>query len=98
LRGEFDRAEACYRGASAAGRDPQPGLALLRLRQGRTDGAAQAIDRALAEAGAPGSRFTLLAAYVEIMLASERVAEAKAAASELADIAAFLESPMLPPA
>ena len=53
LLGEFDKAEACYREASAAGRDPQPGLALLRLRQGRADDAAQAIDRAMSEAGDP---------------------------------------------
>ncbi len=72
LLGEFDKAEACYREASAAGRDPQPGLALLRLRQGRAGDAAQAIDRAMAEAGDPVSRSPLLAAYVEIMLASDR--------------------------
>lgn len=95
LLGEFDKAEACYRGASAAGRDPQPGLALLRLRQGRTGDAAQAIDRALSEAGGPGDRSPLLAAHVEIMIASDRLAEAKAAASELADVATSLESPML---
>ena len=95
LLGELDMAEACYRGASAAGRDPQPGLALLRLRQGRTSDAAQAIDRALSEAGGPVSRSPLLAAYVEIMIASDRVAEARTAASELADAATSLESPML---
>ena len=95
LLGELDKAEACYRGASAAGRDPQPGLALLRLRQGRAGDAAQAIDRALSEAGGPVSRSPLLAAYVEIMIASDRVAEARTAASELADAATSLESPML---
>ena len=95
LRGEFDKAEACYRGASAAGRDPQPGLALLRLRQGRTGDAAHAIDRALSETDVPLSRSPLLAAYVEIMLASDRLGEARTAASELADVATSLESPML---
>ena len=95
LRGEFDKAEACYRDASAAGRDPQPGLSLLRLRQGRTDVAAQAIDRAMSEAVDPVTRSALLAANVEIMLASDRVAEAKAAAAELAMVAATLGSPLL---
>lgn len=95
LLGEFDKAEACYRGASAAGRDPQPGLALLRLRQGRTGDAALAIDRALSEADVPHSRSALLAPYVEIMLASDRLAEARTAASELADVATSLASPML---
>src|SRR4029079_13962623 len=36
-----------------------------------------------------------LEAYVEIMLASDRLAEARTAASELADAATSLESPML---
>jgi DNA-binding CsgD family transcriptional regulator len=95
LLGESDKAETCYRAASAAGRDPQPGLALLRLRQGRTGDAAQAIDRALSETDVPFSRSPLLEAYVEIMLASDRLAEARSAASELADVATSLESPML---
>jgi DNA-binding CsgD family transcriptional regulator len=95
LLGEFDQAEACYRIASAAGRDPQPGLALIRLRQGRTDDAAHAIDRALAEATLPRARSELLVAYVEIMLGSDRLAEARTAASELVDVATSLESPLL---
>ena len=37
LRGEYDAAEAAYRGASTFGREPQPGLALLRLAQGDRD-------------------------------------------------------------
>jgi DNA-binding CsgD family transcriptional regulator len=95
LRGQFDKAETCYRVASAAGRDPQPGLALLRLRQGRTADAAQAIDRALAESDVRGSRCALLAAYVEIMLTADRLADARIAAAELADAATSLQSPML---
>ena len=35
LRGEFAAAEEAYRAASRWGREPQPGLALLRLAQGR---------------------------------------------------------------
>jgi DNA-binding CsgD family transcriptional regulator len=95
LLGEFDKAEACYREASAAGRDPHPGLALLRLRQGQSDGAAQAIDRAMAEAVSAVDRFALLAAHVEIMLAVDRLAEAKSAASELLAVATRLGSPLL---
>src|SRR5262249_22587642 len=37
LLGEFEAAETSYRNASAAGRLPQPGLALLRLAQGQTE-------------------------------------------------------------
>jgi DNA-binding CsgD family transcriptional regulator len=95
LLGAFDKAEACYRAASTAGRDPQPGLALLRLRQGRTTDAAQAIDRALSEAVASVDRSGLLAASVEIMIAADRLADAQSAAAELAEIASSLESTLL---
>lgn len=95
LRGEFDRAETCYRDASAAGRDPQPGMALLRLRQGRTEDAAQAIGRAVSEAGGPLQRAPLLAAQVEILLAADRVVDAEVPAAELAEVAALLTSPLL---
>jgi len=95
LLGEFGEAEACYREASSAGRDPQPGLALLRLRQHRREAAAQAIDRALAEAEDPIARSWLLDAYVEIMLANDRVVDAKSGAAELAAVASGLTSPML---
>ena len=40
LKGEFTAAEEAYRGASRLGLEPQPGLALLRLVQGRSDAAA----------------------------------------------------------
>jgi tetratricopeptide (TPR) repeat protein len=95
LLGEFDHAEACYREASSAGRDPQPGLALLRLHQRRREEAAQAIDRALAEAEDPIGRSWLLDAYVEIMLANDRVVDAKSGAAQLAAVASGLSSPML---
>ena len=47
LRGEFASAEEAYRHASELGREPQPGLALLRLSEGRPDVAASAIRRVL---------------------------------------------------
>ncbi|MDQ4019556.1 MAG: tetratricopeptide repeat protein, partial [Actinomycetota bacterium] len=47
-RGDFAAAEEAYRKAKAWGRDPQPGLALLRLAQGKVDAAASAIKRSLA--------------------------------------------------
>lgn len=95
LRGDLALAEACYRDASAAGRDPQPGLALLRLGQDRVDDAARAIDRALSESPEMISRAHLLEAFVEIMLAADRLPEARDAAAELAGIATTLGSPML---
>ena len=45
LRGQLAEAERCYRQASKHGRDPQPGLALLRLARGQGDAAAHGIGR-----------------------------------------------------
>ena len=46
LQGEFDAAEEAYRAASRHGWEPQPGLAQLRLAQGRREAAAASIRRA----------------------------------------------------
>jgi len=95
LRGQFDQAERCYRQASDHGRDPQPGLALLRLAQGQGDAAAHGIGRALAEADDLVSRHQLLAAYVEVMLVVGDVPAARTGCSELAQVARSLGSAML---
>ncbi len=95
LRGQFAEAERCYREASARGRDPQPGFALLRLAQGQREAAARGIGRALAEADDRTSRPPLLAACVEIMLAVGDVPAARDCCNELADLARSLRSPML---
>jgi DNA-binding NarL/FixJ family response regulator len=87
LRGEEKAAEAAYREASRCGVDPQPGLALLRLAQGKNDAAAAAIRRAMTEQTKPLARVPLLAAYVEIMLAVGEHDRAGAAVKELAEIA-----------
>ncbi|WP_166980894.1 LuxR C-terminal-related transcriptional regulator [Paramicrobacterium fandaimingii] len=88
LRGEFAAAENSYRRASQSGHETQPGLALLRLAQGRVETAMSGIRRALDERGKPGDRPRHLAACVEIALAHADVVLARTAASELADIAA----------
>ncbi|MGH8826995.1 MAG: tetratricopeptide repeat protein, partial [Jiangellaceae bacterium] len=49
LRGDFARAEECYRQANQFGHDPQPGLALLRLAQGQVAAATATIRRVLDE-------------------------------------------------
>lgn len=95
LRGELPEAEHAYRQAHAAGRDPQPGMALLRLAEGRTDAAATAIDAALDAAEDPMHRAVLLPSYVEIMLAAGRRADAKAAADELDGLAEGAGATML---
>ena len=95
LLGEFDAAEQSYREASRHGWDPQPGLAQLRLAQGRAGAATAAIERALEEATDPLRRAVLLPAHVEIALARDEVEAARHACLELATLAARYESAML---
>jgi DNA-binding CsgD family transcriptional regulator len=95
LHGDFAAAEAAYRDANGYGREPQPGLALLRLRQGDVGAAAAAISRALGETTQPMQRGALLPAQAEIMLAAGDAEEARNASRELAEIAARSESAML---
>jgi DNA-binding NarL/FixJ family response regulator len=95
LQGDLDKAEEAYREASRCGHEPQPGLALLRLGQGREDAAAAAIRRAVGEHTEPLRRARLLPAYVEIALATGAVEEARQACTELEEIAARFETKML---
>jgi DNA-binding CsgD family transcriptional regulator/ribonuclease I len=95
LRGEFAHAEEAYRHASQSGRKPQPGFSLLRLAQQQIDAAAAAIRNAIDEAHDQRLRSRMLGAYVEIMLAADAVAHARAAANELSEIAAALNAPFL---
>ena len=87
LRGDFEAAESAYRAASQFGREPQPGLALLRLAQGNRDAAAGAIRRALSETAQPLKRAALLPAQVEIMLAAGDLDTARSACGELEEVA-----------
>jgi ATP/maltotriose-dependent transcriptional regulator MalT len=95
LRGDVDDAEAAYRSASQWGWEPQPGLALLRLAQGRADTAAAAIRRVANATTEPLERARLLPAVVEILLAVGDVADARAAAVELHEIAARFDTRVL---
>jgi DNA-binding CsgD family transcriptional regulator len=87
LRGEFAAAEDAYRESGRAGRQPQPGLALLRLAQGDRDAAAAAIRRALVETNERAQRARLLPAHIDIMLDCGDIDEASRACDELASIA-----------
>jgi DNA-binding NarL/FixJ family response regulator len=95
LRGEFSEAERAYQQAGEFGREPPPGLALLRLAEGRVKIAGAAIGRMLAEAPDRLSRCKMLLAYVEIMLAANEVQAARGAADELSEVAETLEAPFL---
>jgi DNA-binding NarL/FixJ family response regulator len=96
LRGDLAAAEEAFRVANRLGRDPQPGLALLRLAQGRLDDAGATIRRVLDEADDPITRARVLGPYVEIVLAcGDDVAAARGASDELAGIASELDKPFL---
>jgi DNA-binding CsgD family transcriptional regulator len=95
LRGELSAANDAYRMANELGREPQPGLALLRLAQGRIGAAEAAIRRVLHEEQDPVTRAKMLGPYVEILLAAGDVDAAQAAADELATVSARLSQPYL---
>ena len=95
LRGEHTAAETAYRNASERGRDAQPGLALLRLSQGRIADAVSSIRTALAAVPEPLRRVRYLPASVEIMLAAGEIDEARTAAQELAATAAAVKTDLL---
>jgi DNA-binding CsgD family transcriptional regulator len=95
LRGDFAEAEEAFRDASQWGRDPQPGLAQLRLAQGDVAAAEAAIRRVVSEKQDRVDRIRLLAAFVEIMLAVDDVAAARPATEELAEITASVGAPFL---
>jgi len=95
LRGEFTKAEADYSRAHERGRTPQPGLSLLRLAQGQIEAAAGSIRSVLLDTQPRTRRARLLPAAVEILLAADDVAAARAAAAELAEIARAFGAPLL---
>lgn len=95
LRGELAAAEKAYRQASRYGLEPQPGLGLLRLAQGRAEDAAGAIRRILSETSERTRRAELLPAAAEIMVAVGALEEARATCTELEDIAGDFRSTLL---
>ena len=95
LRGEFRASEEAYREASRAGWEPQPGLAQLRLAQGKLETALTAIRRANVEITDPLKRAALLPAHIEIAVAAGEIEEAKASCVELRGLASRYDSAML---
>jgi DNA-binding NarL/FixJ family response regulator len=94
--GDFAGAEAAFRTAEEVSGAPQPGLALLRLAQGRLDAAAAIIKRALDDITWNRlARARLLPAAAQIALASGDLAAAAEAAAELEAIAGDFASPAL---
>jgi class 3 adenylate cyclase len=87
-RGDLAAAEDAFRRADDLGKTPQPGLALLRLAQGKVHAASSLIASALEdESWDRLARARLLPAAVEIALAAGDAAGARVAADELQSIA-----------
>ena len=101
-RGDLPAAEDALLRAHGLNRDPEPGLSLLRLAQGKVDLARGSIRRALDEPPQtlsfwtpPGSeinRLSLLPAQVEIALEAGDVPVARTAVDELAALAQRFDS------
>jgi tetratricopeptide (TPR) repeat protein len=94
--GDYESAEAMFAEAHTRGRNPLPGLALLRLAQGNVQAARAMIGRALAGSALLAlDRVKLLPAMVEIAIAGGALDAAAAAADELETITATYTSPAL---
>ena len=95
LRGSFDEAEKAFVAAAAVGGDALPGLALLRLGQGRTTDAAAGIRRALSATQGRLPRARILPAAIEILLAAHDIETAQTAADELRGLATHYRTEVL---
>lgn len=94
--GDLAAAEDAFRQAHELGREPQPGLSILRLLQGNIEAAAISIKRALAdESWDRLARARLLPAQVEIAIAAGDLDSARSAADEMETIAKAYETPAL---
>jgi class 3 adenylate cyclase len=85
-RGDFAGAVEAYRVASELGREPEPGLSLVRLAEGKVDAAVAGIARSLRESTEPLHRIRRLPAQIEIALAAGDLRTARAAADEAEEI------------
>jgi len=81
--GDHGGAEQAFIRALELGVDPQPGLALLRMRQGKPDAAMTALRLTLTAEHQPARRARLLGALTEIAVATGAIDEARSAVDEL---------------
>lgn len=94
LRGELDLAESSFERAAQTGFEPQPGLALLRLAQGKTK-LAQSLIRGAIDSADPSERRWMLPAVVEIELAAGDLTAARTIADELDALLLTSSMPMM---
>jgi class 3 adenylate cyclase len=85
-RGDFAGAEGAYRVANELGREPQPGMSLVRLAEGKVEAALAGINRSVQETTEPLFRLRRLPAQVEIAIAAGDLRTARAAADEAEQI------------
>jgi DNA-binding CsgD family transcriptional regulator len=96
LRGDLAAAEDSYKDAGRHGKDPVPGFALLRLAQGEVAAATAAAHRMVAEHREAGPlAVPVLAAAVEILVASGDIAGARAMADDLDAVAGRSDLPLV---
>lgn len=101
LRGEFTQADQMYREAGRNGYEPQPGLSLLLLAEGKGDAASAAIRGIVDSTGsrqkslAGSTRPKLLAPYIEILIATGELDTVRTVADELTQIATAFNAPSL---
>jgi len=100
LLGEFSEAEDAYISAAKAGHPAQPGLALLRVAQGRINQATKSIRSHVARTGAngihpSGAQAELLEACLEIALVENDLESARRYANALRKLATKFKVPLL---
>lgn len=95
LRGQYSDALASYEKVAALGRDPLPGLALLRLAQGQKETAISALRRLSATTEDPLQRIQFLFSLVHVLLQMSAQQEAHEATEELERVATLFDSNVL---
>lgn len=96
MTGDLDLAEEAFTRAHQLGRAPQPGLARVRMAQGRLDAAVNGLRLALDPVpSAPLLRIELLAALADSHLAVDDIDAAAEVAAEMAEVAREAESDYL---
>lgn len=94
-QGDLDGAEEAFRRAHELSWDPNPGMALLRVAQGRADAALRSLERALADPGWTNRqrRGPLLAHLVAVACAAGELERAREALAELESQPTLSEPP-----